>query len=179
MRTEPYLWIETAEMIVRLNDIRPDGVMKDGTYDLYLEEQWVPVYVSIPRVNTSSKAIYCMEISSADKRLGSLLRVYRRVTEGSPGLLLRSPAGENYSVEYSGYGRKDYLYVSGRFLRDKTEGSFPFQCQLSAPCSIAGTAGEMERQGNRLLYIKDLTFQETTNLLHTLAEREVLLEEIL
>lgn len=179
MRTEPYLWIETAEMIVRLNDIHINGAMKDGIYELFLEEKWVPVYVCIPRVNTSSKPIHCMEISSADKLLGSLLRVYRRVTEDSTGLLLRSPAGEDYSVDYSGYGRKDYLYVSGRFLRDKTEGSFPFHCQLSAQCSIAGTAGEMERQGNRLLYIKDLTFQGATKLLQTLAEREVLLEEIL
>ncbi|MNC08029.1 hypothetical protein D3C75_556000 [compost metagenome] len=178
MRTEPYLWIETAEMIVRLNDIHIHGVMKDGAYQLFLEGQWIPVYASIPRVNTSSKPIHCMEISSADKRLGSLLRVYRRVTEDSSALLLRSLAGEEYSVGYSGYGLKDYLYVSGRFLHGKTGGSFPFQCQLSAQSSIAGTAGEMERQGNRLLYIGDLSFRETTKLLQALAKRAVLLEEI-
>ncbi|WP_438448576.1 hypothetical protein [Gorillibacterium sp. sgz5001074] len=179
MHTEPYLWIDTAEMIIRLTDIRLDGVLKDGTYELFLEEQWIPVYVSIPRVNTSSKPMRVMEISSADTRLGSLLRVYRRVTDESDDLLLRGPAGEVHSVGYSGYGLRDYLHVSGRFLRDKTEGSFPFLCQLSALCSMEGTAGEMERQGNRMLYIKDLTFRETTKLLQALAEREVLLEEIL
>ncbi|HEX3075745.1 MAG TPA: hypothetical protein VHQ24_02630, partial [Lachnospiraceae bacterium] len=87
--------MKEVEMIIRLDLISMESVIKYGSYDLHIENDWIKVYVTIPRINTSGEALHRMEISSSEVQIHKLLRVYKRVV-GNEKLQLRDTEGFIY-----------------------------------------------------------------------------------
>ncbi|SFB72353.1 hypothetical protein SAMN05421780_101107 [Flexibacter flexilis DSM 6793] len=177
-QTIPYLYILRIETIIRLDDIEIQGIVKDGEYELEIDQQWIPVYVCIPRINTSSKPIYRMEISSANKWISNVLKVYRRVT-GDSKIKLKNSDGNIFNVHYKTCGKSNGVYVSGYFEKEPETESFPFRCRLTGHEYISGIATETNRFPKRYLHLDGLTISQTLMLIENLQFRDVLLEEVL
>ena len=183
MKIREYLRIQAAEIIIRVNIAAMHPAVIEGHYEIKLDEEWISVYVSIPRIETAARLVH-MELSSADERLHALLRVYRRVTE-EVSLQLRDFAGGHYQVDYNSVQKLSRIYVTGVFLTepgDKTVFDLiPFRCRLSDGTEVRGNAGETTRQRERalFLYTEDSTPREIYRLLKELERGELLLEEIL
>lgn len=185
MTTREYLRIQRAEIIIRFDLSAMQPPVRWGYYNLELDREWVQVYVSIPRVNTSAKPVHQMEISSEDKRFSALLRVYKRIMEDT-SLHLKDSSGKIYRVEYNCLQRLNKIYVMGRFQDEKPywesglPGLLPFLCRLSDGTELKGTAAEADRDKERVLSLdmSELSLKDTLRLLKELEQGELLLEEI-
>jgi hypothetical protein len=185
LTTREYLRIQKVEIIIRFDLVTMQPPVSYGYYEIKIDQEWVPVYVRIPRVNTAAKPVHRMEISSEDKRFSMLLRVYKRIMEDT-SLYLRD-SSVIYQVEYNCLQKLNSIYVMGSFLVEKVQGEpglpglFPFLCRLSDGTELKGTAGEIKRGEERVLYLDldGMLMKDTLRFLKELDQGELILAEIL
>lgn len=182
MKFIEYLQIQAAEIILRVHIIAMHPILPEGHYEIKLDSDWVPVYVSIPGGETAASLVH-MDISSSDKRILVLLRVYRRVAH-EIFYELRNHSGEYFLVEYESVQKLGWIYVTGIFLTDRGHKTwyerFPFNCILTDGTKVRGYASEIVREGKRglMLYPKDdSSIQDSYRIVEKQEEEELLLEE--
>lgn len=180
METKPYLNVKEIEVIIRVDLHSMNPQMKAGSYDLQVDQNWIKVYISFPRINTSDKPLYRMEISSSDCQINKILRVYRRIA-GNVKLLLRDSLNVVHEVDYCSVQKLNRFYATGEFYVSETNEMFPFQCLLMDGTKLKGCSKELKRTGKRWVYLDmtESTVRDCCKLLEAVEGGEVILEEIL
>jgi hypothetical protein len=180
IETRPYLKVKEVEIIIRMDLLSMESNIKYGNYGLLVEDDWIKFYVTLPRINTSGKPLHRMELSSSDKQIHKLLRIYRRVAENGK-LKLRDSTGMVYQVEYCSVHKRNSFYITGDFLLKETKEMFCYQCSLYDGTKITGCLVEQKREGIRWAYLdmNETTYKESCKFLQSVEKGEVLLEQIL
>jgi hypothetical protein len=180
MENRPYLKVKEIEVIIRVDLVSMQQIIKDGHYDLQVDNDWIKVYVTLSRINTSGKPLQRMEISSSDCHINQLLRVYRRIIDHVE-LQLRDSLGLMYDVEYCSVHKLNLFYMTGEFLASEIKDMFTYQYMLMDGTKLMGCSMELKRAEQRWVYLdmENSTFKECCKLLEAVEGREVLLEEIL
>jgi hypothetical protein len=178
--TRPYLKVKEVEIIIRMDLLSMEPNIKYGNYELLLEKDWIKVYVTIPRINTSGKPLHRMELSASDSQVHKLLRIYKRVAENER-LQLRDSQGRLYQVEYFSVQKRNSIYITGDFLVKETNEMLCYQCSLYDGTRITGYSIEQKREGIRWVYLDmhETTFRDSCKFLQSVEKGEVLIEEIL